>query len=326
MSNQDPASLIKKVIKMVTPSPTWAEVYAVISDHPEIRDPSKIARLLSIESSNHQFISPGEITTLKAQQLQKELRRYLVNPPSYQVIKQTVKAHPESLQSLRDLAKIIARKHPKYPLRDQPLKKSSLDKSKSPRKKRKKRAAQTSGNRKPLATIYGQPGNYWVLAWRGWSRSRVVNPRYLNSGIPKKYKTWSEAVDDCQKSDCKLLPQDEYFEQAPAVAKDILWALEKKNQRRKGASLSKDNRLIKQVASMFPKQYRGDFKLARIYLKDIENIFPQARELENVVIIKAVQLTRRGGLTARKTAKKLRKLKYGYKDQPEKVRIVYTAM
>lgn len=77
---------------------------------------------------------------------------------------------------------------------------------------------------------------------------------------------------------------------------------------------------------MFPKKYRGDFKLARVYLKDIENIFPQSRDMENVVIIKAVQLTRRGGLTARKTAKKLRKLNYGYQGQPEKVRIVYTAM
>lgn len=225
MSNQDPASLIKKVIKMVTPSPSWAEVYSVIGDHPEIKDPAKIARLLSKESTNRQFINPGEITTRKAQQLQKELRRYLNNPPSYTVIKETVKAHPESFQSPEDLAKTIARKHPKYPLRDKPLKKSNRSKSKVSRKKRRNKGAQSSKNRKTLATIYGQPGNYWVLAWRGWSRSRVVNPRYLNSGIPKKYKTWTEAEEDCRKSDCRLLPQDEYFNRLRRLPKTFsgLW-------------------------------------------------------------------------------------------------------
>jgi len=327
MANKDISEIIKKVRKCIKPTPTWSYVYSEIQTQPDFVSAENLAKRICNNDENFHYLNKEDLTKSQVKRLQKEVLEFLENPPSYKVIKQVVRSEPEDYSPER-LAKIIGKRYPKYASannRKDKSKKSSAKKKKRKKKKRKKKKCAQS-TKKVYVTIYGNPGNYWVVAWKGWRRSFVVNPRNLYSGIPKKYMNKKDAYKDCQRSEYQIMSNEAFFAKAPKVPENIMWALKRKNQRRRGACLYKDTRLVAHVADMLPKDDKGNRKIAKVYLRDIENLFHQAREMPNVAILKAIRLSKRGGLTARKTVKKLREMKYGYKGKPQHMKVIYTPM
>ncbi len=319
--------LFQKVKTYLQPEPPFSLIYEVKNSFTGTCSAGRLAKYLANWHMEYTYIDPRKRVEFQKKELQRQVIPFFLNSPSVAVVNEIADKHPELRSDLNQFSRKISTAYPKYKLRPEG-KPRTANKSKKGKLANRKKIEQKYATKTPKSytKIVGHPRNFWVIAWKGWSRSYVVNPRSLYSGLPKKYKIEQEAIDDCLVAKCVLLQPAEYDKIAPKVPQTLLWALERGNQRQKGSSIYKHGKLIDHVALILPKDSKGNVKVAKSFLKDIESIFPGVKELPNVVIIKAILIIKRRGLTAEKTAKELRQMKYGYKGQPSYMRIIYTPM
>lgn len=90
---------------------------------------------------------------------------------------------------------------------------------------------------------------------------------------------------------------------------------------------SSDHDLINAVADLIPDEDRGNLKKAQQFLVDLERRRPYSKRLSNDQILSAIKNARReDSLELDRVVLEIRKVLYGYRGNPDRVREIYVPM